>query len=575
MYRFSRNIYCLLIFLNLYLFHYQLFARTQEKCGTLLWKGGALNDTENWFNATNWQPTMVPDEFQDVVIDNSSTFNCVISGARKARCHGLVLNSHSLFINAANDSLEISGNLRFAGGILDMTKGGVLKLYKDWTDDWINNGFIPGTSEVLWCGNAIQTIRSNNKLYFYDFIMQAVRVELKTAIEVSGKLSLIKGFLITTYKTNQPYLLTLDTHATLGEIGFEGTGGSSQSFVSGPMEWRVQDTGMHYFPVGNGSYYAPIGVIPQDNSPKIYRAQYYSQGFGLYNITPPDTFFMSRICANEYWTLLPFPITGTTITNDQAKVRLHWRYKTGFPYIGDRKDVFVARYASDSWSLEGYTPWVDDQGPQWGTVQSDVRVSGYGSFTFGSKAGLIPVNIINFEGSVTDVFEIGLKWQMGEYGKTRQFLVERSIDETSFSTIGVLDSSMLVNVNSIYEFMDKFPVEGYNYYRIKQIDVNGAHNYSQTIAIFLELGGFPQISAMYPNPVQNVLNINMEYYVPEDGGVKAEIYDNECRVLATFEDISKGGNKIMSLDISHLPPGVYMCVLRFRGAMEGVKFLKI
>jgi len=570
-----RKISYLLIFFFIYLFHFQVFANNHKTCGTVIWRGGAINDTENWFNATNWQPTMVPDEFQDVIIDNSSLFQCIISGSRKARCRNLVLSSRTLVISKASDSLEISENLRFSGGDLDMSRGGVLILYRDWIDDWVSNGFVQGTSEVICKGNSIQTISSNNKLTFYDFKMQTAGVELKTSVKVLNKLNLIKGLITTTYKPNQPYLLTLGVNAILGETGLEGTGGSNQSFVNGPMEWEIQDTGIHYFPVGNGIYYAPIGLLPVDNSPKLYRAQYYAQGFGLYNITPTDTFFMSRICGNEYWTLQPFPITGTTMTNNEAKVRLHWRYKTGFPFIGDRKDVFVARYASDSWSIEGYNPYVEDKGAQWGTVQSDVRVSGYGSFTFGSKSGLIPVSFIHFEGSVTETFAIGLKWQMGEFGKTQKFLVERSIDEETFSVIGVLDSAVLTNVNSIYSFIDPFPVSGHNYYRIKQIDKNGAYNYSQTIVVFLELGGFPAISNMFPNPVRDVLNINMEYYVPDKGGIKAEIYNNECRLLTTFEDISDGGNKLMRLDISHLPPGVYICVLRFRGAMEGVKFLKI
>lgn len=549
MYIFFRHLLCLLLIIGFSSLPYKTFS-TPKKChATLSWKGGAPNDGKNWFNANNWEPTMVPDELQDIIIDANALNDCVISGGKKAKCHSLVLTNRTLWVDNALDSLEISGNLTLAGGILNMTNGGVLMIYRDWQDQWTTNGFVAGKSEVIWKGNTLQNLNSNTKILFYNFTLDCQVVDLQTSIEISGNFSLKKGLINTYFKPDKHYMLTLDVHAYLGEMGLEGTGGNNQSFVNGPMEWKVQDTNIHYLPVGNGIYYAPIAVSPQDNSPKIYRAEYYPVGFGAYNIETSDTIFMSRICSNEYWTLLTFPINGSVITNDDAKVRLQWRFKTGLPFVGDRKDVFVARYASDSWSAEGYQPFVEDKGAQWGTVESDIFVSAFGSFTFGSKSGLIPVSFINFEGSVTEVFEVLLKWQMGEYGKTKRFIVERSIDEVSFSTIGILDSNTLTNVNNIYDFTDKFPVEGYNYYRVKQIGKNGSYNYSQTIAIFLELGGFPTISALYPNPVENVLNINMEYYVPENGEVKAEIllrYETACAIVTVELRISKAEKPVAS-----------------------------
>lgn len=99
---------------------------------------------------------------------------------------------------------------------------------------------------------------------------------------------------------------------------------------------------------------------------------------------------------------------------------------------------------------------------------------------------LLPITFIDFSGTLQNnnlKKNILLKWSTSDEINNCCFNIEKSSDAITFSTIGILDADTVASVIHHYEFIDLNPLNGNNYYRLKQSDKNGAFTYSNTISI--------------------------------------------------------------------------------------------
>jgi hypothetical protein len=108
--------------------------------------------------------------------------------------------------------------------------------------------------------------------------------------------------------------------------------------------------------------------------------------------------------------------------------------------------------------------------------------------------------------------EVLLDWQVSSQQDNDYFSVERSPDGVSFSTIGSLPGSQGEVARTNYTFTDQDPLSGVNYYRVRQVDVDGQYSFSN-----IALGLVDEISSIlvYPNPVKDILYIT-GVYKPEE-----------------------------------------------------------
>ncbi|MEM0993980.1 MAG: T9SS type A sorting domain-containing protein [Bacteroidota bacterium] len=95
---------------------------------------------------------------------------------------------------------------------------------------------------------------------------------------------------------------------------------------------------------------------------------------------------------------------------------------------------------------------------------------------------IIPVELLSFEGKAIDKGN-QLTWTTASEINNRGFEIWSSRDAKSWKSIGFVEGA----ANSLglqdYRFLDELPLKGINYYRLKQIDFDGAYEYSKIIAI--------------------------------------------------------------------------------------------
>jgi uncharacterized membrane protein len=115
------------------------------------------------------------------------------------------------------------------------------------------------------------------------------------------------------------------------------------------------------------------------------------------------------------------------------------------------------------------------------------------------------------------------------------------------------------------------PVAGLNYYRLKEVDMNGGNTYSNIIAIHKRIPTL--LFNVYPNPVQDLLSIKCT--TGADLWVTGKIYNSDGHEVKVFLGTLKAGTSIVSTTVANLPAGLYFLNLFDKGKRIGeTVFLK-
>jgi hypothetical protein len=128
------------------------------------------------------------------------------------------------------------------------------------------------------------------------------------------------------------------------------------------------------------------------------------------------------------------------------------------------------------------------------------------------------------------------------------FIIERSINGLNFNSIGSLAGTTLLQ----YNFIDAAPIYNEkNYYRIKEIDVQGKISYSSIRFIQYNKDGSIEI---YPIPARDEINISLNDAL-QAKPITVKIYN--AQGVEVLRKIIKKTSSTETFDIKILPAGVY------------------
>ncbi len=156
----------------------------------------------------------------------------------------------------------------------------------------------------------------------------------------------------------------------------------------------------------------------------------------------------------------------------------------------------------------------------------------------------LPYELAEFKGKIEEEGNI-LAWSTASEINTHYFELEHSINGQDFQMIDRVEAMGNSNEVVEYEILHQNPPLGINYYRLHQVDLDGAESYSEPLALNNRSSKFISIS---PNPVQNTLNIN----ITDNEDKIGTIYNIQGKEIFTFSIKNN-----TPLDVSHLPKGMY------------------
>lgn len=82
--------------------------------------------------------------------------------------------------------------------------------------------------------------------------------------------------------------------------------------------------------------------------------------------------------------------------------------------------------------------------------------------------------------------KVDVNWITATETNNNFFILERSSDGNSFSEVSKVKGSGNSTTVNEYNSTDYYPLSGVSYYRLKQVDSEGNHNYSDVIAIHIK-----------------------------------------------------------------------------------------
>ena len=183
----------------------------------------------------------------------------------------------------------------------------------------------------------------------------------------------------------------------------------------------------------------------------------------------------------------------------------------------------------------------------------------------------LPVSVLNFNaqrnGKVND-----LSWKTAQEINSSRFVIERSIDGgNTYSEIGQVAAAGSSNSERSYRFTDPSPYKGYNYYRLRIVDLDNKFKYSDVRNV-RNLGSAD--FSIAPNPVVlQTIKLKIDADKADQGTViitdmsGKQVYSNVINVEA--------GSNFNTINAGHLAPGLYIIQVKLSDDRIVKKFNKL
>ncbi|MCB0573008.1 MAG: T9SS type A sorting domain-containing protein [Saprospiraceae bacterium] len=181
--------------------------------------------------------------------------------------------------------------------------------------------------------------------------------------------------------------------------------------------------------------------------------------------------------------------------------------------------------------------------------------------------GTLPIELTGIQ-AIYRQKTVLLSWRTATETDNAYFSVERSTDGRSFSEIGRVTGAGTSLEPLNYTFADERPMPGTNYYRLRQVDFDGAHSYSHVVSAVAADG---DAWRLYPQPAGAFLYLQWEERPKTDASFS--IFDMTGRQVKS--GIVPENETQYELDIADLPEGAYFLKVIAGAASTTRQFYKL
>lgn len=188
----------------------------------------------------------------------------------------------------------------------------------------------------------------------------------------------------------------------------------------------------------------------------------------------------------------------------------------------------------------------------------------------------LPVTYAYFKGDKTTT-GVQLNWATASELNASHFVVERSFDGINFEAIAKVKANGNSNKTIQYAYLDEKAFgsgKSIIYYRLNQIDMDGANENSPVIIINLEDDKDVLVQTIQPNPFANELSLT--YISNKEVSLKIELINLNGQTLVSKQIRTEAGVQRINLDEAmNIPGGLYFMKLEYNGHSEIHKIVKL
>ncbi|MFN7312204.1 MAG: T9SS type A sorting domain-containing protein [Bacteroidota bacterium] len=179
----------------------------------------------------------------------------------------------------------------------------------------------------------------------------------------------------------------------------------------------------------------------------------------------------------------------------------------------------------------------------------------------------LPVVFVNVGAKVKNGAVL-VEWTTASESNNKGFVVQRSIDGRYFEDLAFVRGAGNSKTSNTYQFIDEV-LDGAAYYRIKQVDYDGAVSFSETVSVEQELL-WKDLNA-YPVPFNDQIIISG--IQGEATTLAWEIYNVQGMLMKEGRSMTHDRKLVLS-NLEGLSEGVYYLTINNNGEKRTIKLLK-
>ena len=409
-----------------------------------------------------------------------------------------------------------------------------------------------GNKGILYfSGHQMQSITGDSVLQFDSVVVNSQGVNLSQALKIAKHLEFQNGRI----STNRADSLQAFVHFLAGSAY---SGESDSSHVNGSV-YKTGNTAF-VFPIGHLNNLQPIAISAPSSATDEFLAFYRQENASsyLYSTQQLDSNcggspLMVDITEKEFWHLERMQGSSS------VQVELYYDSSSG---VNTPAELLVARWNGTKWESlgnGGVTGSSQDgtllTGSGCGSPGAAASTSVFGPFTIGATSqSAVPIDLLSFEVQHYKEGQALLEWITASELNNSHFEIQRSINGLDFETIGTLPGAGTSYDLRHYSYIDNAPYIGLNYYRVKQIDFDGAFSFTPIRSLdFTTNNG--RIKA-YPIPAHQHIFIDLSTVKHASGPIIIQLFDATGKLLISEKAMHSRQDYKLALD--HLPAGMYL-----------------
>jgi hypothetical protein len=181
----------------------------------------------------------------------------------------------------------------------------------------------------------------------------------------------------------------------------------------------------------------------------------------------------------------------------------------------------------------------------------------------------LPIKLISFSASRIAATHAVLNWELAACcSRDVQFEIQKSLNQRDYYTIATLPGS---EVNRFYNYHDTRLAGNKTFYRLKITETDGKVTYSQVVVI-LQNSDELLITSLWPNPATDKVQLSISSGTNAKGQL---ILLNMAGQVVLQQNITLAeGSRILELELSHLPAGIYQGRVQVEGSNAVFRLVK-
>ncbi len=154
-----------------------------------------------------------------------------------------------------------------------------------------------------------------------------------------------------------------------------------------------------------------------------------------------------------------------------------------------------------------------------------------------------------------------MSWATSQEQNFRFYDVEKKrwTAGTVWTSIGTVKAKGFSSTTSNYFLIDKTPLSGTGYYRLKMVDLDGKFKYSPTVAVTTDKNSLPLV--IYSNPFSDQIRLKINLSRPQN--LMMTVSDMQGKTYITQSYQAQSGDNFVNIQPSVTASGMY--ILRIQG----------